>query len=123
MPLNGVNFRSSSFTAAARPLFMDCRLAVALWHLTGALRTRWNVTDVAHLGIYNYRVIAGTTTLSQHSYATAIDTPGPPPRSGPPPPPPPPPVRFANLRTADGTAPPRLSPPHLPRLGQQRLQR
>ena len=83
MPLNGVNFRSSSFTAAARPLFMDCRLAVALWHLTGALRTRWNVTDVAHYGIYNYRVIAGTTTLSQHSYATAID--------------------LANFRTADGT--------------------
>jgi len=83
MPLNGVNFRSSSFTAAARPLFMDCRLAVALWHFTNALRTRWNVTDVAHLGIYNYRVIAGTTTLSQHSYATAID--------------------LANFRTADGT--------------------
>jgi hypothetical protein len=83
MPINGVNFRSTSFTSAARPLFMDCRLAVALWHLTNALRTRWNVTDVAHLGIYNYRVIAGTTTLSQHSYATAID--------------------LSNFRTANGT--------------------
>jgi hypothetical protein len=83
MPINGVNFHGISYDSAARPLLMDCRLAVALWHLTTALRTRWNVTDLVHLGIYNYRVIAGTTTLSQHSYATAID--------------------LADFRTADGT--------------------
>jgi hypothetical protein len=52
---------------------MDCRLGVALYLLTRELRTRWDVTALAHYGIYNYRVIAGTTTLSQHSYATAID--------------------------------------------------
>ncbi len=82
-PINGVTFRYASYTAAVSPMLMDCRLAVALYHLTRELRARWDVTDVVHLGVYNYRVIAGSTTLSQHSYATAID--------------------IANLRTSNGT--------------------
>ncbi|MBL8605476.1 MAG: extensin family protein [Myxococcales bacterium] len=72
-PVNGVNFRYSSYTASAGRMLMDCRLGVALWHLTNALRTRWNITDVVHLGVYNYRTISGSTMLSQHAYATAID--------------------------------------------------
>ncbi len=82
-PINGVTFRYASYTAAVTPMLMDCRLAVAFYHLTRELRTRWDVTDVVHLGVYNYRVIAGSTTLSQHSYATALD--------------------IANLRTSNGT--------------------
>ena len=72
-PINGVNFRYNTFTGAPGRMLMDCRLGVALWHLTNALRTRWDVTDVIHLGVYNYRVISGTSMLSQHAYATAID--------------------------------------------------
>jgi hypothetical protein len=82
-PINGVNFRYASYTAAVNPLTMDCRLAVAIYHLTRELRTRWDVTDLVHLGVYNYRPIAGTMTLSQHSYATALD--------------------ISNLRTSNGT--------------------
>jgi len=72
-PINGVNFRYNTFTGSPGRMLMDCRLGVALWHLTNALRTRWDVTDVIHLGVYNYRMIAGSTMLSQHAYATAID--------------------------------------------------
>ena len=82
-PINGVNFRYASYTAAVNPITMDCRLAVAIYHLTRELRTRWDVTDLVHLGVYNYRPIAGTMTLSQHSYATALD--------------------ISNLRTSNGT--------------------
>ncbi len=72
-PINGVNFRYNTFTGSPGRMLMDCRLGVALWHLTNALRTRWDVTDVIHLGVYNYRFISGTMTLSQHATATAID--------------------------------------------------
>ncbi len=82
-PINGVNLRYASYTASVNPMVMDCRLAVALFHLTRELRTRWDVTDVVHLGVYNYRTIAGSTMLSQHAYAMAID--------------------IANLRTSNGT--------------------
>ncbi|MBL8684520.1 MAG: extensin family protein [Myxococcales bacterium] len=82
-PINGVNLRYASYTAAVSAMVMDCRLAVALFHATRELRTRWDVTDVVHLGVYNYRPIAGSTMLSQHAYAMAID--------------------IANLRTSNGT--------------------
>ncbi len=72
-PIEGVHYRYASFTAAERPLLMDCRLAVALVRLGRELRSRWNIDTVQHIGIYNYRVIAGTTRLSQHAYAMAID--------------------------------------------------
>jgi hypothetical protein len=72
-PINGVRIFSSSYSGSERPLLMDCRLGVALYLLTRELRTRWDVTALAHFGIYNYRVIAGSTTLSQHAYAMAID--------------------------------------------------
>ena len=75
-PIEGVHYRYASWTAAERPMLMDCRLAVALVRMGRELRGRWNIDDVQHLGIYNYRVIAGSTRLSQHAYAMAIDIAG-----------------------------------------------
>lgn len=72
-PIEGVHYRYASWTASDRPLVMDCRLAVALVRMSRALRDRWNITDVQHIGVYNYRTIAGSTRLSQHAYAMAID--------------------------------------------------
>lgn len=72
-PIEGVHYRYASWTASDRALVMDCRLAVALARMSRALRDRWNITDVQHIGIYNYRTISGSTRLSQHAYATAID--------------------------------------------------
>jgi hypothetical protein len=72
-PIEGVHYRYASWTAAERAMLMDCRLTVALVRLGRQLRAEWNIDDVQHLGIYNYRTISGSTTLSQHSYGTAID--------------------------------------------------
>lgn len=72
-PIEGVHYRYASWTAAERPLLMDCRLAVALVRLGRELTSRWGIDDVQHIGIYNYRTVAGSSMLSQHAYATAID--------------------------------------------------
>jgi hypothetical protein len=74
-PINDVHFHPSTLAGTERALLMDCRLAVALEATTRALRDRWQVTDVAHLGIYNYRCIAGSDPciVSQHAHALAID--------------------------------------------------
>lgn len=72
-PIEGVHYRYASWTAAERPMLMDCRLAVALVRLSRQLRSQWNIDDVQHIGVYNYRTIAGSTRLSQHAYAMAID--------------------------------------------------
>lgn len=34
------------------------------------------IVEIRHFGIYNYRVVAGTTTLSKHAMALAIDVSG-----------------------------------------------
>jgi hypothetical protein len=74
-PINGVNFRYAAFTASPGNMLMDCRLGLALYALTRYLRDEHDVTDVVHLGVYNYRCIAGTDPcqLSQHARAMAID--------------------------------------------------
>jgi hypothetical protein len=75
-PINGVTFRPYSLTATPNTsLFMDCSLAIALDAFTRRLVSQHRVTDIAHMGIYNYRCIAGTDPcrLSNHSFARAID--------------------------------------------------
>ncbi len=74
-PINDVHFRYASFTAADRPMLMDCRLALAVEALARQLRDMWQISDVVHLGTYNYRCIAGTDPcrMSQHAYGLAID--------------------------------------------------
>ena len=50
-------------------------MALALYDMAELAKTR-GITDFVHYGTYNCRVIAGTTTLSEHSYANAIDIAG-----------------------------------------------
>src|SRR5262249_7555695 len=84
MPLNGIQYHSSSLTAAPRATwFMDCELAVAMWKMGDSFRAA-GVTDAWDYGIYNYRCIDQTvsppacpgSSLSMHAYAKAVDIAG-----------------------------------------------
>ena len=70
--IHGVNFRYDSMNNEPKPMFMTCPLALAL-EKTALLLKENGVTDVLHWGIYNCRVISGTSKLSQHGLANAID--------------------------------------------------
>jgi hypothetical protein len=56
----------------ATPTLMSCSLALALDRMASILN-EYDVKDVEHMGTYNCRVIAGTSTLSQHALGFAID--------------------------------------------------
>jgi hypothetical protein len=73
-PIAGISYFRPGRADPDRRLVMGCRLALALNRMGGLLRER-RVREVEHLGIYNYRCIAGTDPceLSQHAHATAID--------------------------------------------------
>ncbi len=73
--INGVNFRPSSFTAPPSEMYVQCGVALALWEMAELAKTR-NITDFVHYGTYNCRFISGTTTLSEHAFANAIDIAG-----------------------------------------------
>ena len=81
-PINGVAYRYLTNTAPRATFFMDCSLARTLAAAAPLLRAR-GITEVADLGVYNYRCIAGRGTppdcevgLSQHAFATALDIAG-----------------------------------------------
>ena len=75
--IRGVRFRYGPSTTAS-PMLMDCSLAPRLVELVELLR-EWDIEEVEHLGVYNYRCIgggdpdSGTCRPSQHAYARAID--------------------------------------------------
>jgi len=75
--IDGVRFRYTS-SATATAMLMDCSLAPRLVELV-ALLAPYDIDEVEHLGIYNYRCIgggdpdSGTCTPSMHAYAKAID--------------------------------------------------
>ncbi|MGB0592121.1 MAG: extensin family protein [Myxococcota bacterium] len=71
----GVNFRYASETAEVKRIFAACELALAM-HDTATLVATAGVTDIIHVGVYNCRVISGTSTLSEHAHANAIDISG-----------------------------------------------
>jgi hypothetical protein len=71
----GVNFRYASETAEVKRIFAACELAIAM-HDTATLVAAAGVTDIIHVGVYNCRVISGTSTLSEHAHANAIDISG-----------------------------------------------
>ena len=54
------------------PLRMRCELASAIMKMM-AIAKALNIAEIHHIGTYNCRVIAGTTTISQHGYGRAID--------------------------------------------------
>ncbi len=75
LPLNGIAFTNSGSPVAS--VYMDCRLALALYRVAGDLVAR-GIDTIDHLGAYNYRCIQGTgilpdCTLYDHSYGMAID--------------------------------------------------
>ncbi len=71
----GVDYRYDKITNAPGKMFVACDLALAIATMTAELAVD-EVTDVLHLGTYNCRVIAGTSKISQHGLATAIDIAG-----------------------------------------------
>lgn len=74
----GVTYRYVSDTTP-RALLMDCELAPRLVRLSQLVSSRYGVSEIVHIGIYNYRCIGGGNpdtdgcTPSQHAYARAID--------------------------------------------------
>lgn len=70
-PVSGVDYRYIS-NESPTPLLVSCAMALALDRLS-ALLVDMNAIEVAHIGTYNCRVISGTDTLSEHSFAHAID--------------------------------------------------
>jgi len=54
------------------PMYMACRLALAL-HRLGEVLAEQEVTEVVHVGTYNCRVIAGSDDLSTHGLGLGID--------------------------------------------------
>ena len=61
--------------ASVNRVFVSCELALAM-HDTAVVAHAQGVTDIVHLGAYNCRTIAGTTTISQHGLGKAIDIAG-----------------------------------------------
>lgn len=70
--MHGVSYRYATTTDPVKPIFASCPLALAMAE-TAALLADQGVTDILHFGVYNCRAIAGTTKLSQHGLANAID--------------------------------------------------
>ena len=70
-PINGVVYRYIE-SSSPSPLYGSCELMLAVYELSGLLR-EYNVVEVGHIGTYNCRVIAGTSTLSRHGYGDALD--------------------------------------------------
>jgi hypothetical protein len=68
----GVTFRPARLDAQAIPIFADCSLVRALAQMAEWLARR-AVTDVSYLGIYGCRLVAGTSTLSEHGRGRAFD--------------------------------------------------
>ena len=73
--INGVTYKPSEFSSEPKNMYGACRLAKAL-HATSGILGVLGVTELAHYGTYNCRVIAGTTTLSEHGLGSAIDIAG-----------------------------------------------
>jgi hypothetical protein len=77
LPLNGLAYRSSGNAAQRKTLYGDCTLMKSLADAAPIVRAH-DVTEIIDMGIYNYRCIDQTKTppncsMSQHSYAKAID--------------------------------------------------
>ncbi|MBI3071174.1 MAG: extensin family protein [Deltaproteobacteria bacterium] len=70
-PVRTVMYRYTS-SSTSEPMTMACPLALALEKLSAHLASL-DIVEVAHIGTYNCRVIAGTNELSQHGLGLAID--------------------------------------------------
>ena len=70
-PINGIDYRYIE-NEDPTPILVSCEMALALVELGFLLQSK-SAIEVAHIGTYNCRVISGTDTLSEHSFAHAID--------------------------------------------------
>lgn len=73
--LADVAFRPSSMDNDPKAIFTSCPHGIAMHDAAEVLATQ-GATDLVHYGVYNCRTIAGTSTLSQHGLANAIDIAG-----------------------------------------------
>ena len=69
--INGVTYKYYS-QSTGRPMYVGCGLAEALIEL-GDVLAEYNITEVLHIGTFNCRKISGTSRLSEHASANAID--------------------------------------------------
>jgi hypothetical protein len=70
--VSGVTFRPARIDGRPVPIYAACALASSLGKMAQMLSAR-GVTDVVYLGVYGCRVVAGTTTLSEHGRGRAFD--------------------------------------------------
>ena len=70
-PIGNVSIRYIA-SAEEAPVFMGCNAAVSVVG-SAAVAGSLGATELLHIGTYNCRTISGTSTLSQHGYANAID--------------------------------------------------
>lgn len=70
-PINGVEYRYYSQSTSST-MAMACPLALALHQLGDILRD-YEIDTVLHIGTFNCRKVAGTSSLSQHGLGLAID--------------------------------------------------
>jgi hypothetical protein len=80
--VRGVTFRPARIGGRPVPIYAACTLGSSLGKMAEMLAER-GVTDVVYLGVYGCRLVAGTSTLSEHGRGRAFD--------------------LAAVRTADGT--------------------
>lgn len=73
--LRGVTFRPSRVGAAPVPMFAACALALSMDKMSQVLAER-GITDVVYFAIYGCRVVAGSSNLSEHARARALDVAG-----------------------------------------------
>jgi len=70
--MHGVTFHPSKPSNTPKPMLVTCGLALALEKSAKYLEGQ-GISKVVHWGTYNCRVISGTSTLSEHGLANAID--------------------------------------------------
>ena len=73
--LAGVAFHPSSLNNDPNPILTRCRHALAMLDSAEVLAEQ-GVDALVHYGVYSCRTIAGTSTLSEHASANAIDIAG-----------------------------------------------
>jgi hypothetical protein len=70
--VSGVTFRPARIDGRPVPIYASCALASSLGRMAQML-SAGGVTDAVYLGVYGCRVVAGTTTLSEHGRGRAFD--------------------------------------------------
>ncbi len=73
-PVHGVNLESY-YSGSPGSVYVACSAAVAIVRTVDDVAPL-GVVAIQHMGTYNCRVIAGTSTLSRHAYGDAIDIAG-----------------------------------------------